>query len=74
MMLQEWLYKPWPWYIVGPLMGATIPLLLCTNDSRKGDFYWNSDWGILVCKSKRLPTTLKEAYHKNGPSVAQVVD
>ncbi len=22
------LHDPWPWYIVGPLMGATIPLLL----------------------------------------------
>ncbi|NRB46767.1 MAG: YeeE/YedE family protein [Saprospiraceae bacterium] len=22
------LHDPWPWYVVGPLMGATIPLLL----------------------------------------------
>ncbi len=34
-MLQEWLYKPWPWYIVGPLMGATIPMLLFFMSSHK---------------------------------------
>ncbi|MFW6182988.1 MAG: YeeE/YedE family protein [Chloroflexota bacterium] len=24
----EWLLQPWPWYISGPLLGLTVPLLL----------------------------------------------
>ncbi len=24
----DWLLAPWPWYIAGPLMGLTVPLLL----------------------------------------------
>lgn len=24
----EWLLEPWPWYISGPLLGLTVPLLL----------------------------------------------
>ncbi len=36
MMLQEWLYQPWPWYVVGPLMGATIPLLLFSGNKMLG--------------------------------------
>lgn len=24
----EWLLQPWPWYISGPLIGLTVPLLL----------------------------------------------
>lgn len=24
----EWLLQPWPWYVAGPLIGLTVPLLL----------------------------------------------
>lgn len=24
----EWFYQPWPWYVVGPLIGLTVPALL----------------------------------------------
>ena len=24
----EWIFEPWPWYISGPLIGLTVPLLL----------------------------------------------
>lgn len=24
----EWLSQPWPWYVAGPLIGLTVPLLL----------------------------------------------
>ena len=24
----DWLSQPWPWYVAGPLIGLTVPLLL----------------------------------------------
>ena len=32
----EILYKPWPWYVAGPLIGLTIPLLLLLDNKRLG--------------------------------------
>jgi uncharacterized protein len=32
----EWLYKPWPWYVAGPLIGLTVPLLLLLDNKRLG--------------------------------------
>ncbi len=34
--IQQFLYEPWPWYVVGPLMGATIPLLLFWGNKMLG--------------------------------------
>jgi uncharacterized membrane protein YedE/YeeE len=30
------LYKPWPWYVAGPLIGLTVPLLLWMGNKRLG--------------------------------------
>lgn len=32
----EILYKPWPWYVAGPLIGLTVPLLLLLGNKRFG--------------------------------------
>lgn len=32
----EILYKPWPWYVAGPLIGLTVPLLLLMDNKRFG--------------------------------------
>jgi hypothetical protein len=32
----ELLYKPWPWYIAGPVIGFTVPLLLWMGNKRLG--------------------------------------
>jgi uncharacterized membrane protein YedE/YeeE len=32
----DFLYKPWPWYIAGPLIGLTVPLLLLLGNKRLG--------------------------------------
>jgi len=32
----ELLYKPWPWYIAGPVIGLTVPLLLWMGNKRLG--------------------------------------
>lgn len=32
----EWLTQPWPWYVAGPLIGLTVPLLLLIGNRRFG--------------------------------------
>lgn len=32
----DFLYKPWPWYVAGPVIGLTVPLLLLMGNKRLG--------------------------------------
>ena len=32
----EFLYKPWPWYIAGPIIGLSVPVLLLIGNKRLG--------------------------------------
>lgn len=32
----DWILQPWPWYIVGPLIGLTVPLLLLLGNKSFG--------------------------------------
>lgn len=32
----EWLQKPWPWYVAGPLIGLMVPLLILIGNKRLG--------------------------------------
>jgi uncharacterized protein len=32
----DFLYKPWPWYVAGPLIGLTVPALLFLGNKRLG--------------------------------------
>lgn len=32
----EILYKPWPWYVAGPIIGFTVPLLLLLGNKKLG--------------------------------------
>ncbi|MES2003518.1 MAG: YeeE/YedE thiosulfate transporter family protein [Bacteroidota bacterium] len=32
----EWLQKPWPWYIAGPMIGLMVPALLLIGNKRLG--------------------------------------
>ncbi len=34
--MMEWLHKPWPWYVAGPMIGLMVPLLLLTGNKRLG--------------------------------------
>jgi len=36
MRFVEWLQQPWPWYIAGPLIGLTVPLLLILGNKSFG--------------------------------------
>jgi hypothetical protein len=32
----EWLFEPWPWYVSGPLIGITVPILLLAGNKLLG--------------------------------------
>ncbi len=32
----EWLKQPWPWYVAGPLIGLTVPILLLLGNKSFG--------------------------------------
>jgi len=32
----EWLHHPWPWYVAGPLIGLTVPILLILGNRTFG--------------------------------------
>src|SRR5882762_4324201 len=32
----DFLFKPWPWYVAGPIIGLTVPLLLWMGNKRLG--------------------------------------
>lgn len=32
----EWIQQPWPWYVAGPLIGLTVPLLLFLGNKSFG--------------------------------------
>jgi len=32
----DFLYQPWPWYIAGPIIGLSVPLLLLAGNKRLG--------------------------------------
>ena len=36
MNFSEWLSQPWPWYIAGPLIGLTVPVLLLAGNKSFG--------------------------------------
>lgn len=36
MNIMEWIRQPWPWYVAGPLIGLTVPLLLIGGNKAFG--------------------------------------
>ena len=32
----EWLHRPWPWYVAGPMIGLMVPLLLLIGNKSLG--------------------------------------
>jgi uncharacterized membrane protein YedE/YeeE len=36
MHLMEYIKQPWPWYVAGPLIGLTVPLMLIIGNKRLG--------------------------------------
>ncbi len=36
MSMIQWMQRPWPWYVAGPLIGLTVPLLLVMGNKNLG--------------------------------------
>ena len=36
MTLPDWILHPWPWYVAGPLIGLTVPILLIIGNKSFG--------------------------------------
>ena len=36
MSIIEWMKQPWPWYVAGPLIGLTVPILLLIGNKTFG--------------------------------------
>jgi uncharacterized membrane protein YedE/YeeE len=36
MSILEWIKQPWPWYVAGPLIGLTVPVLLIIGNKAFG--------------------------------------
>lgn len=36
MNIIEWIKQPWPWYVAGPLIGLTVPVLLILGNKSFG--------------------------------------
>jgi hypothetical protein len=32
----DWISQPWPWYVSGPMIGLTVPLLLLVGNKMLG--------------------------------------
>ncbi|MCA9919127.1 MAG: YeeE/YedE family protein [Anaerolineales bacterium] len=51
----EWLLEPWPWYVSGPLIGLTVPILLLLTGK---NFGVSSSWrhiGAACMPNSKLP-------------------
>lgn len=61
----DWLFQPWPWYVSGPLIGLTVPLLLLSAGKQFGI---SSSLEHLVCtilpKDKQPLFYQKHDWHK----------
>jgi uncharacterized protein len=50
-----WILEPWPWYIGGPLIGLTVPLLLILSGKKFGVSSSLRHLGCVLTPRSRLP-------------------
>lgn len=56
----EWLLEPWPWYISGPLLGLTVPLLLLLTGQNFGISSSLRHIGAACAPRSKLPYLSKD--------------
>lgn len=56
----EWLLQPWPWYISGPLIGLTVPMLLLLTGHNFGISSSLRHIGSACAPRLRLPYLTKD--------------
>lgn len=61
----EWLLEPWPWYISGPLIGLTVPLLLLLTGKNLGISSSLRHIGAACMPNSKLPYLSKNYNWRN---------
>ena len=56
----EWLFEPWPWYVSGPLIGLTVPLLFILTGKSFGISSSLRHIGAACAPHARLPYICKD--------------
>ena len=51
----EWLLEPWPWYVSGPLIGLTVPILLLLTGRNFGISSSLRHLGAACMPNSKLP-------------------
>ncbi len=69
----EWIYEPWPWYIAGPLIGLTVPLLLLLANKQLGISSSFRHIGAMCTPKSRLPYLRGYDWRKQGWNLIFVV-
>jgi uncharacterized membrane protein YedE/YeeE len=67
----EFFYKPWPWYVVGPLIGITVPILLLLGNKKLG--ISGSLTQICAACIPSSVTSLKFDWQKDGWNILFVI-
>jgi len=61
----EWLLEPWPWYVSGPLIGLTVPLLLLLTGKNLGISSSLRHIGAVCMPNSKLPYLSKNYSWRN---------
>ena len=62
----EWIFEPWPWYIGGPLIGLTVPLLLLLANKQLGISSSFRHIGAICTPRANLPYLRNYDWRKQG--------
>lgn len=69
----EWILQPWPWYISGPLIGLTVPLLLLLSGKNFGISSSLRHIGSACAPNSKLPYLSSNDWRKNSWSLIFVL-
>jgi hypothetical protein len=56
----EWILEPWPWYVTGPLIGLSVPLLLLLTGNNLGISASLRHIGAICAPRSKLPYLSKD--------------
>ncbi|MBE2222676.1 MAG: YeeE/YedE family protein [Anaerolineae bacterium] len=61
----EWILEPWPWYVTGPLIGLSVPLLLLLTGKNLGISASLRHIGAICAPRSKLPYLSKDYNWRN---------
>lgn len=62
----DWILQPWPWYISGPLIGLTVPLLLLLSGKSLGISSSLRHIGSVCTPNSKLPYLRDNDWRKHS--------